>query len=993
MRGDSTRRARSRGAGNGSGQAGFTMMEVLVVLVISAAVLAFAYSFLTKGLDATRAGEDQATVQQNLRVAGEMLSDQIRMAGYGVDFGNGQQGLVHAGPWDIIFNANINPDPDVFGDPRAPTALDPSVTPSSVPAAGTILYAPTRVFGTGAETIRISLDSDDDGAVTAADRGDDDEEVDGGDRDYVLCRSVYGSDSLGSNNGVKEKVAVCVGPDVSDPPPPIFQYLYDDDDDPTTPLLLWGDASGNLVLETSEIETVTEMPSALIPYVRRVRVMLTGDSQRMASDAAAAASLPSWEFRTEIALRNRPRTLATIRGIVFQDDNEDGVWDVGEPGVPGARIQLNTGSRVMTGSDGVYSFEVDPGSFTVTETDPSGYTSTTPNTMAASVGPGAIVEINYGDRPIAGSGWVAGGVWNDANGNGAIDGGEAGIPNIVVYLNTGARDTTNASGRYSFFVPVTSYTVTEIDSAGYVSTTPNQVDVTISASGDTAYAFFGDQQQDDVGTLSGTVFEDDNENQAQDAGEIGIPQVKLVLDTGDSTFTDSDGFYSFSLLAGTYNITEIDPEEYVSTTPNDVTGVIVLADSTTIVNFGDKTNADLNFDEIILSNTDRALSVKSADFNEDNKNDPDILLGTRFVSGLNNILGYHANWVNANTPNSSIFSGTATYTRSGGADVTTLGIASLNGDAYPDVVTGLYATTSNIKSWLTLTSGGNRGKMPNAPNYTYSTSVGAEVLCVLVTDVRGSTAADLVVGTRTGIGQGRIEIWTGNGTGQFSIGASDYIILNSQGVALGEPVSIAAGQLDGAGGLDIAIATMTSEYVGRLEILFQTGSSGAFTADRTYPTSGQANAIALVNMLEDSNNDLDVLVGTSTGANMGEIELWLNQGSGNFGVFDAVDSTWSNSDSTVASGEVLSLGAALVNPDIYPDVCAGTKTSAAYQGSLKVYLGFGFLPSSGTEWSGSEIGEVTTLDTNDFNKDGKTDIVVGTRTSSTSGKLVVYFQQ
>jgi prepilin-type N-terminal cleavage/methylation domain-containing protein len=984
---------RSRRAGKGSRSAGFTMVEVLVVLVISAAVLAFAYSFLTKGLDATRAGEDHATVQQNLRVAGEMLSDQIRMAGYGIDFGNGQQGLVHAGPWDIIFNANLNPDPDVFGDPRPPGALDPSVTPSSVPAAGTVLYAPTRAFGTGAETIRISLDSDDDGVITDADRGDDDEEVDGGDRDYVLCRYVYGSDSLGSNDGVKEKVAVCVGPDADEPPTPVFQYLYDDDDDPTTALLLWGDDSGNLVLEATEIENLTEMPSALLPYVRRVRVLLTGDSQRMASDAAAAASLPSWEFRTEVTLRNRPRTLATIRGVVFQDDNGDATFNLGETGVANARIQLNTGARVMTRSDGVYSFEVDPGSFTVTETDPSGYTSTTPNTMAASVAPGAVEVVNFGDRPIDGSGWVSGMVWSDANGNAAIDGGEWGISDVVVYLNTGARDTTDANGEFSFFVPVTSYTVTEIDSAGYISTTPNQVDVTIEASGDTALAFFGDQSQDGVGTLSGTVYEDDNENQAQDAGEVGIAQVRILLDTGDSTRTDSDGFYSFSLLPGLYDVTEVDPEEYVSTTPNDVTDVEVVADSTTTVDFGDKTSAELNFDEIILSNTDRALSVKAADFNEDGRSDPDILLGTRFVSGLNNILGYHSSWVNANTPNSSIFSGTATYTRSGNADVTTIGLASLNGDAFIDVVTGLYATTSNIKSWLTLTAGGNRGKMPNSPNYTYSTSIGAEVLCLLLADVKGSTDIDLIVGTRTATGQGRIEVWTGNGAGAFSIGVSDYIILNSLGSALGEPMSIAAGQLDGSGGMDLAVATMTSSYAGRLEILFQTGSSGLFLPSRTYTMSGQANAVALVNMLEDSNNDVDVLVGTSTGANMGEIELWLNDGSGNFGDFDAVDSSWVRSDSTVAAGEVLSLASALVNPDVYPDVCTGTKTSSAYQGSLQVYLGFGFLPSSGTEWSGSEIGEVTTLDTSDFNKDGKTDIVVGTRTSSTSGKLVVYFQQ
>lgn len=978
-------------------RSGFTLAELVLTVFISAAVLGIAYAFLRGSMDQMRAGEDYVDVQQNLRVAGEMLAEEIRMAGYGIDYGNGQQGLVYAGPWDIVFNANVNPEPDVFGDPRVPVAMDPSASPAYVGGGGATLYSPGAAFGTGAETIRYSLDSDGDGTITSNDRGDDDEEDAGGPRDYVLGRYVYGSDSTGSNGGAREKVAVCAGPsdDTDDPTTPLFQYLYDDDNDPQTALRLWGDSNGDMSLDASEIAAVTPVSVASLAQVKRVRVNLTGDAGRLGSGASTvnASEGASSSFRTELGLRNKPRTLGIIRGTVFADENADGTRQGGELAISGAQIRLSTGSRSVTGTAGEYSFEVDPGTYSVTEFDPAGYVSTTPNVVSATLTPGGLVTVDFGDRSAAGNGWIRGAVWNDANGDTLVNPGEWGIKNVVVYLNTGARDTTDVYGEYSFYLPVSSYTVTEIDSAGYLSTTPNQVNVTLAAAGDTVSARFGDRLGGQVGTLQGVVFNDLDEDGMQGVGESGLAQVLLFLDTGDTTLTDSQGQYAFSLEAGIYAITQVDLESYVSTTPNNVTGVLVVGDSTTIVNFGDRPEQELNFDEIVLSNTDRALSVRTGDLKEDTKGEPEIVLGTRYASGVNNILVYFNNWLNSNTPNASIFSSTPSYTRSGGADVTAIGMGTLGSDAVLDVASGLYATSSNLKIWQTQTSGPNKGVLPTSPNNTYSTGLAAEVLSMAVADMRGTTALDLVIGTRLASGQGRIEIWTGTGSGTFSLGPTDIYTTNAVGLPLGEPYAIATAQLDGSGGRDIAVATRTSEYAGRIDLFYQNGSSGNFVASRSYVASGRVNGISAVDMQEDATGDLDLVIGTSTAPAVGQIELWLNAGSGNFGKFRMVDGVWVKSDSVAAPGEALAIGVTPLDADVYPDVAAGLKTGLAYQGALVVYRTFGFLPNSGTAWSGSEIGEVVTLDTNDFNKDGRQDVVVGTRTGASSGKLVVYFQQ
>ncbi len=76
-------------------------------------------------------------------------------------------------------------------------------------------------------------------------------------------------------------------------------------------------------------------------------------------------------------------------------------------------------------------------------------------------------------------------------------------------------------------------------------------------------------------TIAGTVFEDLDLDNSQDAGEQGIAGVELSLllldgigyvDTGLTTITDADGNYEFTadVLPGTYRVVEVQPTGYLS---------------------------------------------------------------------------------------------------------------------------------------------------------------------------------------------------------------------------------------------------------------------------------------------------------------------------------------------------------------------------------------------------------------------------------------------
>jgi regulation of enolase protein 1 (concanavalin A-like superfamily) len=81
-------------------------------------------------------------------------------------------------------------------------------------------------------------------------------------------------------------------------------------------------------------------------------------------------------FEPRLLLASNP---GFLQGVVFVDGNQNNVLDVGEPGLPGATVQLLDGSgnpvgSQATGADGSFLFtNLAPGRYQLVETPPSGY--------------------------------------------------------------------------------------------------------------------------------------------------------------------------------------------------------------------------------------------------------------------------------------------------------------------------------------------------------------------------------------------------------------------------------------------------------------------------------------------------------------------------------------------------------------------------------------------------------------------------------------------
>jgi protocatechuate 3,4-dioxygenase beta subunit len=179
---------------------------------------------------------------------------------------------------------------------------------------------------------------------------------------------------------------------------------------------------------------------------------------------------------------------ASVSGVVYSDANDDGTQQSGEPGISGVSVALSgtndLGNSVAltttTSSSGAYSFiNLRPGTYSITETAPSGYIggkqNSTGTISAIVVTQGSSVSGNsFGEvQPSSLSGYV----YNDANANGIMDSGEAGISSVSVSL-TGVNDlgnsvtqtaTTASDGSYSFTnIRPGTYTLAAAGVAGYL---------------------------------------------------------------------------------------------------------------------------------------------------------------------------------------------------------------------------------------------------------------------------------------------------------------------------------------------------------------------------------------------------------------------------------------------------------------------------------------------------------------------------------------------
>ncbi|MFC6146225.1 SdrD B-like domain-containing protein [Corynebacterium nasicanis] len=270
-----------------------------------------------------------------------------------------------------------------------------------------------------------------------------------------------------------------------------------------------------------------------------------------------------------------------VTGVIWNDANRDGVIDADEAGIPGIELELvdadgNPVATATTGPDGSYTFaDIPAGDYTVRVltvpdnmdlvSDPAG--TTNPQLQArVTVEEGKTTQDqNFGFAGQVGA--VSGTIWDRGTGNPL-----AGV--TVTLLNELGEAvgtvTTGPDGTYSFGnVPAGNYTIEVAQPAGWDLVDSPQggltTSVTVTAGEEVTDQDYGFQKVPPVGNITGTIWNDRNQDALRDLGEAGLEgwMVDLLDEDGNviaTTRTDATGNYGFTaLFGGTYTI-EVHPK-------------------------------------------------------------------------------------------------------------------------------------------------------------------------------------------------------------------------------------------------------------------------------------------------------------------------------------------------------------------------------------------------------------------------------------------------
>jgi prepilin-type N-terminal cleavage/methylation domain-containing protein len=988
---------------------GFTLIELMITLVVLGIVMVALGAVMMAASHSKLSTSNLAESSQSARVATDLIARDLRSAGYGADLAYTpapQPSISYVDSLQVLINENVSPWPDsstnALGVPmhKTPLAFKPGVGNQPRPLLGTAWTPPIK-YRTGAETVRWTLDLNNDGLVNASDLNDPngiDAARTPNPNDYELVRQVYGdsTNNVPNNNGpLTQRVAIVSAPGGG--VPPLFTVYMRGATQP------WDWSTG-------------PVPPESLANIARVVVKATAPSPR----PDARGNYVATTFTTTVtSMRNVPDLGPPeygVDGYVFNDLNKNGTFDAGEQGIAGARVTLGP-YATTTGVSGYFLLPAPTGTYTLRHSPPANFAvETNPDSFVVTVPPAT--SKSFADTSIAG-GWVTSHCFNDLNGNLVQDFGEPDLGSVKIVMDFHNQiNWTPSNGRVVQFAGVGSYTVTATPPDSFVVESANPVTKTMVASVNDSITFACVQAL--TGTVQGTVYRDNNKNGSYDSGESGIANVWVgVSKDGGITvqgfsYTDASGNYSIPKVpindpphTVPYSIMVIPPPGFFPTSTTAIPNVWLQFNQTlTGYNFG------MSSFQIISLNASRVLSLASGDLQEKDYNgnasnahlDADLVLGSD-TGGTDQISVWFNQWNAA-----SLFNATPTYTRSAPNAVMGMVLDTLDRSppaSQPDLVTGTKATASgNFFIWFNQSTNGNEGYFPltYSPGQNYKTNDNGDVQAVLSYDCAGNATPDqpdIIVGTASPTaGQGTVEIWKNSNANNNPIFTREEIYppAGLTPANMGEVTCMALADLDGDGNRDLVVGTKTGLYSG--QVMFFHFASRIALPHFTYAGSiGFPNDIVTNLAMVDVDGDggKDLIAGTMNSTNSGKLYYYHNKTQTpsiyDFQLYRTVD----------APGIVTSMVAADFGGSSRGDLAVGFRTSSVgFGGGFRIYfLDSGTLPSNGTDPSaGSITNWVPALNANNFNFGANpvpagpylTDLAVGVKTSASTGALVVFIR-
>ena len=363
------------------------------------------------------------------------------------------------------------------------------------------------------------------------------------------------------------------------------------------------DANGNGTLDSGETSTTTGADgnySFTLPAGTYTVYEVQQSGWTQTTPNPDPILLGAGQSVTGVDFGNSPFAQASISGMKVEDINHNGQLDPGEGVVAGWTFFIDENGNglldsgeatVVTDANGTYTFSgLAAGTYVVCEEMQAGWMQIFPssgpdcngvNGFSVAVAAGeSVTGVDFGNQNFQAANSISGAKFEDVDGNGARDSGEAGLSGWTIYmdqnqnsvLDSGEMSTvTGSDGSYTFenLIPGTYY-VREVQQENWTQTTANPAGITVSSGTVATGVDFGNQRVEQLNSVSGMKFNDMDGDGVQDAGEPGLEGWTITLSgpVSMTTQTDVDGLYEFTGLPdGTYTICETLQSGWAQTFP------------------------------------------------------------------------------------------------------------------------------------------------------------------------------------------------------------------------------------------------------------------------------------------------------------------------------------------------------------------------------------------------------------------------------------------